>query len=98
MTPLSRSQFSVTQRYVYLNHASTGVLPQQTHEALAAFLEAQASEGVVGIARYEKKMPAYREHLGRFIGATGAEIGVLRNTSDGANVVAQGLDWQPGDQ
>ncbi|MGC2128627.1 MAG: aminotransferase class V-fold PLP-dependent enzyme [Candidatus Aquilonibacter sp.] len=98
MTPLPRSQFSVTQRYVYLNHASTGILPQQTHAALAAFLDAQAGEGVVGIARYEKKMPAYREHLGRFIGATGAEIGVLRNTSDGANVVAQGIDWQPGDR
>ena len=43
-------------------------------------------------------MPAYRAHVGRFIGATGAEIGVLRNTSDGANVVALGLDWQPGDR
>ncbi len=98
MTPLPRSQFFVTQRYVYLNHAATGILPQQTHESLAAFLDAQANEGVVGVARYEMKMPAYREHIGRFIGATGSEIGVLRNTSDGANVVAQGLDWQPGDR
>ena len=96
--PLSRSQFAVTQRYVYLNHAATGILPQPTHAALGAFLDAQAGEGVVGIARYEMKMPAYREHIGRFIGASAAEIGVLRNTSDGANVVAQGIDWQPGDR
>ncbi|HUA08840.1 MAG TPA: aminotransferase class V-fold PLP-dependent enzyme [Candidatus Acidoferrales bacterium] len=97
-TPLERSQFAVTDRYVYLNHAATGILPQQTREALAGFIDAQATEGVVGVARYEMKMPAYREHIGRFIGASGAEIAILRNTGDGANVVAQGLDWQPGDR
>ena len=98
MTPLPRSLFAVTDRYTYLNHAATGILPRPTREALAAFLDAQAEEGVVGVARYEMKMPAYRAHVGQFIGATGAEIGILRNTTDGANVVALGLDWQPGDR
>lgn len=98
MTPLPRSQFAVTDRYVYLNHAATGILPQLTRDALGAFLAAQAEEGVVGVARYEMKMPAYRAHVGQFIGASGAEIGILRNTSDGANVIALGLDWQPGDR
>ncbi len=98
ITPLPRSQFPVTQQYVYLNHAATGVLPQQTRDALTAFVDAQACEGVVGIARYEAQVRAYRDHLGRFIGARDAEIAILRNTSDGANLVAQGLDWQPGDR
>ena len=90
MTPLPRSQFAVTGRYVYLNHAATGIIPQLTRDALGAFVGAQAEEGVVGVARYEMKMPAYRAHVGQFIGATGAEIGILRNTTDGANVVALG--------
>ena len=98
MTPLPRSQFAVTERYVYLNHAATGILPQVTRDALGAFVGAQAEEGVVGVARYEMKMPAYRAHVGAFIGAAGSEIGILRNTTDGANVVALGLDWQPGDR
>ncbi len=98
MTPLPRSQFAVTDRYAYLNHAATGILPQLTRDALGAFVSAQAEEGVVGVARYEMKMPAYRAHVGQFIGASGAEIGILRNTSDGANVIALGLDWQPGDR
>ena len=97
-TPLPRSQFGVTDRYVYLNHAATGILPRSTREALTAFVNAQGDEGVVGVARYEMKMPACREHVARFIGAaSGAEIAVLRNTSEGANVVALGLDWQSGD-
>jgi cysteine desulfurase / selenocysteine lyase len=98
MTPLPRAQFAVTGRYVYLNHAATGILPQLTRDALGAFVSAQAEEGVVGVARYEMKMPAYRARVGQFIGASGAEIGILRNTSDGANVVALGLDWQSGDR
>jgi selenocysteine lyase/cysteine desulfurase len=98
MTPLPRSQFAVTNRYVYLNHAATGILPRLTRDALDAFVDAQAEEGIVGVARYEMKMPAYRARVGQFIGATGAEIGILRNTTDGANVVALGLDWQAGDR
>ena len=96
--PLSRSQFAVTRRYSYLNHAATGVLPQSTREAIDAFVAGHAEAGVLGTFRYEAKMPEYRERIGRFIGASGTEIAILRNTSDGANVVAQGLDWQPGDR
>jgi cysteine desulfurase / selenocysteine lyase len=98
ITPLPRSDFAVTQEYVYLNHAATGVLPRQTRDALVEFVDAQAKEGVVGIARYEAQVHAYRAHIARFIGATEAEIAILRNTSDGANLVAQGLDWQVGDR
>jgi cysteine desulfurase/selenocysteine lyase len=98
ITPLPRSDFAVTQEYVYLNHAATGVLPWQTRDALVEFVDAQAKEGVVGIARYEAQVHAYRAHIASFIGATEAEIAILRNTSDGANLVAQGLDWQVGDR
>ncbi len=98
ITPLPRSEFAVTREYVYLNHAATGVLPQQTRDALVEFVDAQANEGVVGIARYEAQMHAYRDHIARFIGAREAEIAVLRNTTDGANLVAQGIEWRPGDR
>lgn len=97
-TPLPRSLFAVTERYTYLNHAATGVLPRPTREAIDAFTAAHAQAGVLGTFRYEGKMPAYRERVGRFIGASGSEIAILRNTSDGANAIANGLDWRPGDR
>jgi selenocysteine lyase/cysteine desulfurase len=97
-TPLSRDDFAVTKTYAYLNHAATGVLPKSTREAIDTFVAGQAQAGVLGVYQYEAKMPAYRDRIGRFIGASGSEIAILRNTGDGANVVAQGLDWQPGDR
>jgi cysteine desulfurase / selenocysteine lyase len=99
VTALPRSEFAVTERYVYLNHAATGILPARTRQACAEFIDAQASEGVLGVFRYERQVPSYRERIARFIGASsGEEIAFMRNTTDGANVVALGLDWQPGDR
>jgi selenocysteine lyase/cysteine desulfurase len=98
ITPLPRSEFAVTQRLTYLNHAAVGVLPKRSREAIDAFVRGHAEAGVLGVYMYEGDMPKYRERVGRFIGAGGDEIAILRNTGDGANVIALGLDWQPGDE
>ncbi len=98
VTPLDRSEFAVTERLTYLNHAAVGVLPRRTREAIDEFVRAHAEGGVMGVYTYEAKMPEYRERIGRFIGATGDEIAVLRNTTDGANIIALGLDWREGDE
>lgn len=52
----------------------------------------------MGVYMYEAQMPQYRERVGRFIGASGDEIAILRNTGDGATAIALGLDWEPGDE
>jgi cysteine desulfurase/selenocysteine lyase len=53
---------------------------------------------VLGVWELERRLAALRERAGRFIGASGEEIAFLRNTGDGANVVARGLDWNAGDE
>lgn len=52
----------------------------------------------MGVYTYEAKMPQYRERIARFIGARGDEIAILRNTGDGANAIARGIAWKPGDE
>jgi selenocysteine lyase/cysteine desulfurase len=98
LTALPRAEFSVTQRFAYLNHAAVGVLPQSTLSAVESVLRGQADAGVLGTYPTENRMEEFRARIGEFIGASGAEIGIVRNTSDGANIVALGLDWQPGDE
>ena len=93
-TPLPRAEFAVTERYIYLNHAAVGVLPRSSAAALQAFIADQAQGGVMGVFPYEAKMPEYRARIAQFIGAKGHEIAVLRNTGDGANALAGGIDWQ----
>lgn len=97
-TPLPREEFLVTERYAYFNHAAVGILPQTTVAAIEAFVRAQASAGVLGTFPYEVAMPRSRERIAAFINASGEEIAITPNTSHGANLVALGVDWQPGDR
>jgi selenocysteine lyase/cysteine desulfurase len=43
-------------------------------------------------------LPAYRSRIAEFVGGRGEEIALLRNTGDGATVIAQGLDLGLGDE
>jgi len=96
-TPLPRDEFAVTQRYAYLNHAAAGALPASSVAAIEAFARAHADAGVLGTYPYDARMPEYRERIARFIGASGREIATIASTSAGANIVARGIDWRPGD-
>jgi cysteine desulfurase/selenocysteine lyase len=97
-TPLPRSEFGVTQQYVYLNHAAAGVLPASTVAAIERFVHAHAAGGVLGTFPYDLQMTEYRSKIGGFIGASGSEIATLLNTGAGANIVALGIDWKPADE
>ena len=97
-TPLRRSEFAVTQRYVYLNHASAGVLPLSSAAAVETFVREHGQAGVLATFPHDLRMPEYREKIGRFIGADGAQIAIVANTSAAANTIAAGLDWTTDDE
>jgi cysteine desulfurase / selenocysteine lyase len=97
-TPLPRSEFAVTSRYVYLNHAAAGVLPASTIAAIDEFVAAHAQAGVLGTFPYDLRMPEYREAIGRFIGASGSQIATIPNTSAGPSTIALGIEWEPSDE
>jgi selenocysteine lyase/cysteine desulfurase len=83
---------------VYLNHAAAGVLPRRTRDVIVELAEGQARAGVLGFATVEASLPQYHERVAAFVGARGADIAFLRNTGDGANTIARGLDWEKGDE
>jgi cysteine desulfurase / selenocysteine lyase len=96
--PLPRSEFAVTRRYIYVNHASAGVLPLSSVAAIESFVRDHAEAGVLGTFAYDLRMPEFRERIGRYIGAQGTQIAILPNTSAAAGTIAAGLDWAPGDE
>jgi selenocysteine lyase/cysteine desulfurase len=74
------------------------VLPVRTRDALVAIVDGQARAGVLGFVPVESNLARSRERVGAFVGARGDEIAFLRNTGDGANTIARGLNWEPGDE
>jgi selenocysteine lyase/cysteine desulfurase len=70
----------------------------RTRDALVALVEGQARAGVLGFLPVESNLARSRERVGAFLGAHGDEVAFLRNTGDGANTIARGLAWEPGDE
>lgn len=97
-TPLPREEFAVTEKFVYLNHAATGILPASSVREIERFARAHAERGVLGTFPYELQFERYRETIGRYIGAAGRDIALVTNTSAGANIVATGLQLEDGDE
>ncbi len=65
---------------------------------LVELVDGQMERGVLGFLSVEQHLDAFRERIAAYIGARGDELSFLRNTGDGANVVARGLDWKAGDE
>lgn len=92
-----RAHFPVSAERIYMSHAGVSILPKVAGDALRDFattaeLNNQESPGVVEIVKESRSMGA------ELIGSQALEIALLGPTSLGLNLVANGLDWQAGDE
>ncbi len=90
-----RDLFPVTQQCAYLNHAAIGTLSDPVRRAITSYLAHRATSGEPG--PYEHLSDELRGALGRLINASPEEIAFVQNTSEGLNIIANGLPLRPGD-
>ena len=92
-------EFPQQDDLLYLNHAAVAPWPQRTRDAVCAFAEANCSLGARDYPKWLGVEQRLRQRLAWLIGQVDTdEIALLKNTSEGLSVIAQGLDWQAGDQ
>ena len=90
--------FPIKRRMIYLNNASIGPLSHRVIDAVNDFLEDVRDNG-------RKHYPDWcriadteiKPNIARLIGADPSEIAFVKNTTEGLNIVANGLDWREGD-
>jgi selenocysteine lyase/cysteine desulfurase len=93
-----RDEFPVTGRYIYLNHAGIGPLPRRAVARIAALAQSVAETGDQLWAERNVETEAVRRRAARLFGAREAhEVAFVENTSSGLSLVAEALDWRPGD-
>lgn len=92
-----RRLFPVTERYIYLNHASTGPLPTPAVEAMTLHLAQRAGREESDYEQWEQRVAEVRGLIARLIQARPEEIAFVGSTSHGLNIVAAGFDWRAGD-
>lgn len=92
-----RHLFPVTEHYTYLNHAACTPMSRPGLEALARYWAEQSTQGVLSEPKYFPVIDQAREKMAQLIGAEPSEVGWLQNTSTALNMVANGLEWQAGE-
>ena len=92
-----RNEFPVTESYTYLNHASVSPLPRRTAEAMRGLIDDQHRHGSTHYSEWVENGEALRRSAAELLHASPEEIAVVKNTSEGLAVIANGLDWKPGD-
>lgn len=91
--------FPLEQQILYLNHAAVSPWPQRACEAVEGFARQCARRGATDYPRWLETERLLRRQLAEMIQAPDPDdIALLKNTSEGLSVIAQGLAWQAGDR
>jgi selenocysteine lyase/cysteine desulfurase len=92
-----RSLFPHTRRKVYLHHAGVSPLSVRVTEAMNAFLKERSEGKIDDFEGCLALVAETKELLAKLIGGTASEIALTKNTSEGLNIVANGIAWRQGD-
>lgn len=92
-----RELFPVTKNITYLNHAAVGPLSTRAFDAMRRHAVDQREFGATHWKDWYAEYELLRAAAGRLIGAAPDEIAILKNTSEGISFVAEGLEWERGD-
>jgi cysteine desulfurase/selenocysteine lyase len=93
-----REEFADLDGRIYLDCAAQGPFPRATVRAIEQAVELKKFPERLTAEHYFGLPDETRAVLARLIGAEAREIALTCGASDGVNVVATGLDWQPGDE
>ncbi|MFJ1300009.1 aminotransferase class V-fold PLP-dependent enzyme [Pseudomonadota bacterium AL_CKDN230030165-1A_HGKHYDSX7] len=91
-----RQSFPITRELAYANVAYTSPLAPHVAQAVAAFFD-DITHARSDKPQWLRDADALRGRLARLIGGDARRIAFTKNTTEGLNTVAQGLDWTPGD-
>lgn len=93
-----KSYFQLDENIVHLNHAAVAPWPLVTRDAVIAFADENAH---IGSQHYDQWMETEQQLKQRLVSLINAqssdEIAILKNTSEGLSLIAQGLPFEAGD-
>ena len=92
-----RRQMPVAEQWAYFDHAAVSPLSAPTRDAIHAWAAEAASQGDVAWPDWSRRVDDVRRQAAVLIAAKPEEIALVRNTTEGINLVAEGYPWQPGD-
>lgn len=95
---LIEQEFPLAEDIYYLNHAAVSPWPKRTSQAVQVFAYENCTQGAANYPKWLEQEKTLRKQLKTLINAPSIDdIALLKNTSEALSVVAEGLNWQSGD-
>lgn len=91
-----RKDFPAVRNQIYVNLAYNNPLPTSVIQAMNGCME-EISRGIINKKGWKADHATIRQKLARLVNGKPHEIAFTKNTCEGINIIAQGIDWMPGD-
>src|SRR6202521_2285719 len=96
---LVKRQFPLEENLIYLNAANVCPASRPVLDRHAEFMrDFQSNPSFQNRAKYDPLRERLREKIATMLRASADEIAITRNTSEGTNIVVEGVDLKPGDE
>ena len=92
-----RKEFPVTSEIIFFDHARVAPLPKRVKQVVTAFIDDATRFGTAHYETWILELERTRKKFAELINANPDEIAFVKNTSEGISIVANGFDWQVGD-
>jgi selenocysteine lyase/cysteine desulfurase len=91
------SEFPIRQSLIYLNHAAVGPLSLRAADAMRGLVNDALSFGSIHYQTWMTTYEKVRAAAAKLVHANKSEIAIVKNTSEGISIVANGMKWKAGD-
>jgi len=92
-----RAHMPVADKWAYFDHAAVSPVTASAAAAMWRCTDECLREGDTLWPEWARRIHDMRQEAAGLIGADADEIALVPNTTAGINLVAEGLDWHPGD-
>lgn len=93
-----RTLFPHTERFNYVNHASTGPLSRRVVDALNRYIEERHLTKVENYFDFQPIIEETKTKIARLLHTFPERVEFMPNTSSALGVLASGIRWSPGDR
>ncbi len=96
-----RAAIPALKRGTYVNTGWSGPSPQPVLDAISGYLQAEADDGPTSASSIVRRVEVDRQSrrlFAQLMGAEAKEIALTANTTEGINIVFNGLTWNEGDR
>ena len=93
-----KKHFVMENSLIMMNNGTVGPIPEPVYTATMGYFKVQMTNPSDVYTYFPQKVDEVRYKLAKFVNVSPDEVAILRNTTEGMNFVANGLEMKEGDE